>query len=211
MNPEPVEGPALGETSSITLLMARAKEGCPESRDRVFGQLQMFIRQIAIKHGAESMAPKEGASDIVQQSCLRAIEKLETFRGATSAEFRGWLKTLVINEVRQSQRNWRRQVRDVRREQSIDATPMPLPGLPAESRETPGAHAIREEQLQAMQAAIEKLPTDYRRVVILKNFEQQSFEEIAEAMGRGVGAVTKLWYRAILKLKKQMSGDHEID
>ena len=46
-----------------------------------------------------------------------------------------------------------------------------------------------------------KLPDDYREVIILRNLEGLSHEEVARRMGRGTGAVRMLWVRALARLR----------
>jgi RNA polymerase sigma-70 factor (ECF subfamily) len=55
--------------------------------------------------------------------------------------------------------------------------------------------------------ALERLPTDYRDVFILRNLEHVPIEEIAARMGRSVNAIRKLWTRAMLALRRELGSD----
>jgi RNA polymerase sigma factor (sigma-70 family) len=62
---------------------------------------------------------------------------------------------------------------------------------------------------QAMRQALERLPADYQRVLKLRHQQGQSFPDIAQALGRSVGAVRELWFRAVERLKEEMKGRHD--
>ena len=51
---------------------------------------------------------------------------------------------------------------------------------------------------------LERLPADYRMVILLRNIEEMSHEEIAERMHRSVGAVRMLWVRALAALRDEL-------
>ena len=49
-----------------------------------------------------------------------------------------------------------------------------------------------------------RLPEDYREVIVLRNLEGLSHEEVAHRMGRGIGAVRMLWVRALSRLRREL-------
>jgi RNA polymerase sigma-70 factor (ECF subfamily) len=53
-------------------------------------------------------------------------------------------------------------------------------------------------------AALDRLPPDYREVVILRNLEELSFPDVATRMGKTVDSVQKLWVRALASLRRMM-------
>ncbi|MCI0456835.1 MAG: sigma-70 family RNA polymerase sigma factor [Gemmataceae bacterium] len=68
---------------------------------------------------------------------------------------------------------------------------------------SPSRLAMQHEQAQAMQQALDRLPEDYRQVLVLRYQEQRSFEEIARLMERSPNAVRKLWLRALRRLQQE--------
>ena len=52
--------------------------------------------------------------------------------------------------------------------------------------------------------ALSRLPEDYREVIVLRNLEGLSHEEVAARMGRGIGAVRMLWLRALSRLRREL-------
>jgi WD40 repeat protein len=61
--------------------------------------------------------------------------------------------------------------------------------------------AIAQEQAEALQRAVDRLPEDYRAVILLRHQEKLSFEEIARRMNRSVPAVRQLWSRAVRQVR----------
>jgi RNA polymerase sigma-70 factor (ECF subfamily) len=76
----------------------------------------------------------------------------------------------------------------------------------AASISTPSQRASRREQAVLLSEALDKLPRDYREVIILRHLEQCSFAEVANRMGRSEDSVQKLWVRALANLRKSLGG-----
>lgn len=190
---------------ALTELIRRARGGCPESRSAAFLRLESYLYETARRYRNRQLSAKEGLSDVVQRSFLKALENFQAFRGETSPEFHRWLRQILINEIRLSHRTWQRRVRQVSRERSLDHIG---PSNAVMSSDLPPAAAMaHREQLAKLSQLLGVLPDDYRQVVLLRNFEQLPFVEIASLMNRSSEAVTKLWYRAILKLRSLMAAD----
>ena len=135
-------------------------------KDRVYSIALYFF------HGDHAVA-----SDVTQQVFLKLITNIGQFRG--DAAFSTWLYRLVVNVCL-----------DVTRRRTSDA--LILAGSP---RETPGGPSSQEEayaraQLaHSVRAAIATLPQKYRMAVLLRYFEDLSYEQIAEALDCSMGTV----------------------
>ena len=68
----------------------------------------------------------------------------------------------------------------------------------------PGSQASHREEVVLLADALERLPPDYREVIVLRNLQHLPFEEVAQRMGRKSGAVRMLWARALEKLTEEM-------
>ncbi len=199
----------LVDLESINSLMRSAQDGSPRARSELFDQLQSYIALMADSHFSEPSNRKIGPSDIVQQTCLLAVEKFDDFKGSTLGQFKAWLKTILQNQVRQNYRDLYRGKRDVRKERKIDDNP----GVqPRDQFLTPHANAIQQEQLDELLATIDELPEDYQQVLHLRSIEGLPFRQVAERMNRTIDSVTKLWYRAFMRLQEKMeTNDPSLD
>ena len=75
---------------------------------------------------------------------------------------------------------------------------------PTDPNLTPGSEAIRAEKLIQFHRVLENLPPDYAQVIRLRSLEEQSFKEVSESMGKSYDAVSKLWYRAIVRFQEEL-------
>ena len=79
----------------------------------------------------------------------------------------------------------------------------PSGGLAAETP-SPSGQAMAHDQDEALQRALERLPEDYRRVLVWRYQEEKSFEEIGQLLQRTPNAARKLWLRAVERLRQEL-------
>ena len=141
------------------------------------------------------------AEDAAQEAMIKAYRGLASFRG--DAKFSTWLTTITLNEARSRLRKSGRvkveSLDDTEQEQ--DYTPF----LVADWREIPSETLEREELAQHIQSAIEGLPPSYREVFLLRDKEEMSIEEIAQALGVTANLVKVRLFRARMMLQKQLA------
>jgi RNA polymerase sigma-70 factor (ECF subfamily) len=63
---------------------------------------------------------------------------------------------------------------------------------------------MAQEEAERIQEIIQRLPDDYRQVIVWRYQEGRSFGEIAEQLGRSENAVRKLWFRAVERLEQEL-------
>ena len=101
------------EFKAIRQLISASTGGDDHAQEELFGQVQDFLALMADKHLDSNLRHKVAASDIVQQTFCNAVKNLGEFKGSNAAEFHGWLKAIVINEVKNARRSLRAAKRDV--------------------------------------------------------------------------------------------------
>jgi RNA polymerase sigma-70 factor (ECF subfamily) len=69
---------------------------------------------------------------------------------------------------------------------------------------TPSAQAMAHERAGAVQQALDRLPEDYRRVLLLRFQDGLPFEEVGRRLGRSANAAEKLFARAIQQMEKEL-------
>ncbi|MEM7456701.1 MAG: sigma-70 family RNA polymerase sigma factor [Planctomycetota bacterium] len=196
---------------SIGLLIDRARTGCDSSREKLLDQLSSFMAHMAASRMNPAFQAKFGESDVVQQTLAVAIEKFEDFRGKSEGELLAWIKQILRNQILMNQRSLTSHKRDMFREQPIispDSSIQPT-HFPVDRHATPGTEAVRNEYSVAVRDALKLLPEDYRQVIQFRNWDKLSFPEIARRMNRSANAVTKLWYRALIELRKKLGDQDE--
>jgi RNA polymerase sigma-70 factor (ECF subfamily) len=192
------------ESFSATLSAARA--GDPDAADRLFARVRPWLQVLARTQLGRHLQAKSDPSDVVQVALLEAVRALDQFRGGTETEFMAWLRQVLANAIRHEARRYAgTAARDVAREESLDeqleeSSARLGAGLVAEGS-SPSAGAERAEARLELAALLARLPEEYRDVIVLRNLEGLSHEEVAERMGRSVSAVRMLWVRALARLR----------
>ena len=200
--------------SEFASLVEKARSGCEVSRNELLDRCRPYMLLIANQELDPALRAKVGASDIVQNSLLGAQRGLKDFRGSTEKELLGWLRGIVINDLRDSSRRYRgTKKRNLNVEQPIHGDSNA--GWPSMSirdgQLTPRADAMANEEMLMLRNALNKLPEDYREVIRLRNWQELPFADIGKQIGRSSEAARKLWSRAILQLQRILEQNHGDD
>jgi RNA polymerase sigma-70 factor (ECF subfamily) len=146
----------------------------------------------------------EEASDLTQDTFLRALKAIRSFRG--DASLKTWLFRIAINESRNRFRWWKRRRRDatISLEATIGETDITISDTLADHSRSPEESAISREREYALTAALLDLPAIYREAVVLCDIEGFSYEETASALGVGLGTVKSRISRGREELRRRL-------
>lgn len=177
---ELVEACLAGEASAFDVLVARWE-------DRIRGAAFRFL------------ASEDEARDVAQETFLKAYRGLSGFK--REARFSSWLYQIATNLCRDRLR--RRKTRPL---VSLDALEDAGPVI-VETR--PGAHErlAARDLADAVRRAIHALPEEQREVVILKQYQELTFLEIAQALDVPVSTVKTRLYRGLVQLRLRLETD----
>ena len=201
---------ASGETSNGDRLLADARAGSPEALGYALEACRRYLLLVAEKELGGDLRAKAGASDLVQDTFLEAQRDFARFQGRSRGELRIWLRRILLNNVGNFTRHYREAAkRAVTREVGLSGfgSQSGVPGDLSGSTASPSHRMVAQEEADAVRAAVERLPDDYRRVIELRYYRQLGFEEIGVEMGRSPEAARKLWVRALAKLREAMGDD----
>lgn len=200
----PLGGPQ-GPGTLVSLLQA-ARGGSPGALGDLLEACRDYLSLLANRELSIDMQAKGGGSDLVQDTFLEAHRDFASFQGETESELLAWLRQAFAHNLANFRRHYLAHKRDVRRETALEKPDLPgaLDVGEAADQSTPSAHAVREEESQALEQALARLPDHYRQILALRHHEQWSFEEIGRVLGRSPGAVRKLWARAVEHLQKEL-------
>lgn len=190
-----------------------ARIGDREARGRELEAFRQYLLLVANRELDADLRAKEGASDIVQETLLEAHAGLDHFAGRSEGQFRAWLRRILLNNVANLRRRYRETAkRQIGLEVSIDdsGTFGPARANLVSPESSPSHQAHRQERIQSLALALERLPEHYRRVLLSRYQERQSFEEISRRSGHSPDAVRMLWARALKRLQQEVkSGSAE--
>lgn len=184
-----------------------AKTGDLDALGVLLKGVERYLTILAAQELGQDLQPKLGASDLVQQTFLEAQKGIEGFQGETPQELFRWLQRILVNNLKQSAAQFRgTQMRNLQREVflSVQEEESAIPPEWFMDTPAPPEKAIRNEELEKVERALDRLSADHQRVLFLRHQRSKSFVEIGEIMERSPDAVRKLWGRAILLLKKEL-------
>jgi RNA polymerase sigma-70 factor (ECF subfamily) len=147
------------------------------------------------------MKNEADAEDVAQEAIVSAFRKLSSFRA--ESKFSTWLISITINKARAL---LRRQA--LVRMESLDQLPEEKgfsPALLRDWREIPSEAIERDEVRNLIQQAVAQLPDIYRRVFLLRDVEELTTSETAEALNISIPSVKVRLHRARMMLQKQLA------
>jgi len=167
-----------------------------------------YLRLLARLQLDQRLQSKLDASDLVQETMVRAFGKLDQFRGDTDSEFVGWLRMILANTLKEKAREFATEKRDLGRERSLEArleeSSGRLEAFLVIDQSSPAHRASRQEDLMRLADALERLPEDQRRAVELRYLVNCKALEVAREMGRSEKAVGGLIARGLENLRKYL-------
>jgi RNA polymerase sigma-70 factor (ECF subfamily) len=155
--------------------------------DALFRYAMALCRDVAI------------AEDLVQETCLRALSAKKPLR--PDSNHKGWLFTILrniwLNQLRKGR--WTPQTFDPETYEAGSE-------IHASARSDPHNLYVSKLQVAEVRAAIEKLPQVYREIIVLREYEELSYQEIAEILKCPAGTVMSRLARARSRLRTILSG-----
>lgn len=188
-------------------LVERARKGDVSARDSIFSDCQDYLLFVASQSLDHRVRGKCGPSDIVQNTLMNAASAFPNFRGDSSKALHAWLNEILRNEMATASRKYLGTAkRDVRREMisQTESQFWRVQSQITDTLATPSSEAVLEEDAAELRSAMLRLPEDYRRVLMLRNWERMSFQQIATRFDRSENAVKKLWARALTRLETEL-------
>ena len=177
-------------------LMLRVKEGDISA----FEELVEIHQNAVVGTVAKMLGGASDAEDIAQQVFIRVWKSAARYK--PSAKFTTWMFTitrnLVFNEMRRRQRKPAVSMDEREEEYNLSA--------PDEKTTSPDEQVLEHELVKAIDAAIHELPEKQRLAVILRRYEDRSYEEIADVLDLSLSAVKSLLFRARAQLKENLQG-----
>lgn len=181
-------------------LLREARRGSPTAVSALFerygGRLHLLIRA---RLGRQLRRRLE-SRDILQATLLKAFQGLDRFEGSGSRSLMAWLGTIAVDEIRDQAEFHGRKKRDLARERTLHSQLDPV----AAQLHTEVSRIRLEDDVRRLEEALDELSDAHRDVILLRGFEERSFNEIAERLGKSPDACRMLFARAKAALALKM-------
>lgn len=184
------------ETSEATLI-ARCRAGEQAACEQLVAEHQAMVFQL----GCHLLGSRDEAYDLSQEVFLRVFRTLDRFRA--DASLKTWIYRIAINQASNRRRFWSRRHR--LGQVSLDAH-VEVHGEPTEATDASSPHRIlaSKQLAERLTVALDALPFDQRTVIILREVEGLSYDEIAQALDIAVGTVKSRLTRARQALRASL-------
>jgi RNA polymerase sigma-70 factor (ECF subfamily) len=173
------------QEASDEVLIQQYKDGSKEAFDALYQRhLPGVYKRVRY------VIPESDVEDVTQEIFIAAMKSLSNFRG--DSQFGTWLRTLTNHKVA-----------EFYRKRSRKQEPLLAPLSEASGKMEGGTSKVMEERI-FLQRSLQKLPENYREIILLRFAEDLQFNEIAELTGQNLEAVKSLFRRAISALRTHL-------
>lgn len=196
-------------SDEVKRLLDSVRGGASEALGRLLEICRLYLLSVANQELPDDLQAKAGASDLVQETFLKAQQEFASFRGHNEGELRGWLRRILLNHLTDVTREYRdTDKREIWREVSLAVVSL-SPNEAQGDAPSPCSQVIAEEQAEFLRRALGHLLEEARQVIHWRNYERCSFEEIGRRLGRSAEAARKVWSRALTELERHVETPHE--
>ncbi|MGA3097929.1 MAG: sigma-70 family RNA polymerase sigma factor [Bryobacteraceae bacterium] len=179
-------------------VVALAREGDVRAFSELVRRYEGKIFRLA-QHVTQN---REDAEDVLQETFMKAYEHLDQFQG--NSKFYTWIVRIAVNQALMKLRR-RKTDRSVSLDETIDTGEDTVVREIAAWDEDPEDRYSREELAKILDTAVQSLDPPYRTVFQLRDIDELSTEETAEALGLSVPAVKSRLLRARLQLREKLT------
>jgi RNA polymerase sigma-70 factor (ECF subfamily) len=184
-------------------LLDRLRSGDAEALDRLFTQHREYLRRVVELRLDPKLRSRLDASDVVQETHLEVARRIDDYLRRRPMSFRLWLrKTAHERLLMLHRRHIDAGRRALGREVSLpDRSSIALARQLLAGGPTPSQEGRRRELAGQVRDAVARLAESDREIILMRNFEELSNQEVAELVGIDPVAASKRYGRALLRLR----------
>lgn len=180
-------------------LIQKAKSGDTDAFSQLIYQYEQKIYAIAFK----VFKNETDAYDVAQEICIKLYQKIDQFRFESA--FSTWLYRIATNTAIDEYRKQKRKTsHEASMIESDETSEEPLEIQIPDKADTPEEALLRKEKIKYVWDAIKQLSEDHQEIIILKDIDQKSYEEIVLHLDISMGTVKSRLARARTALKKNL-------
>ncbi len=191
-----VAGFALPDQDSELLAELRA------GSEQAFASLLATFERPIYNFLCRLLEDPEDAPDVTQEVFLKVFRNISGFKG--EATLKTWIFKIAFSEILNRLRWWKRRYRFATVSLDDNGNENGNGFHVADKGPTPEQILHSKERENAIQQALEKLSSDHRSIIVLRDVEGFSYNEIADVLGVSVGTVKSRLARARADLKKSL-------
>ena len=192
--------------SELGVREATLIQGCVSKDESACAELVAEHQRMVVQLATNLLGDRDEALDLSQDVFLRVFRTIHRFRGQST--LRTWIYRIAVNQARNRHRFWRRRHRAD--QVSFDAHVAAHGEFPSSRQWTP-EHAFEQRELAArLHGALNHLPFDQRTVIVLREVDGLSYEDIAFSLGVAIGTVKSRLTRARQALRLELGAERRL-
>lgn len=168
-------------------LIGKVQDGCDQSLNKLFSLWYERVYNMAWKYFGEEAI----AMDVSQQVFISIQKKLPSLKDPSKFKF--WLYRTVVNQCHMESRKLKSRSNLKERITQFRLQPM---------QEQPDEIYHRNERTKMVLEALQEIPPEQRAIIIMKEYEELTFREIAETLGISEGTAKSRLYYGLKNLRK---------
>jgi RNA polymerase sigma-70 factor (ECF subfamily) len=194
-------------SSEVGVREATLVQRCGAGDEPACTELVGEHQRMVLRLGINLLGDRNEALDLSQEVFLRVFRTTHRFRGQSN--LRTWIYRIAVNQARNRHRLWRRRHRADH--VSLDEHLATHGGSMSTRHHTPERAVPQEELADILQHALDGLPFEQRTIMVLREIDGLSYEEIAFSLGVTVGNIKSRLTQARLTLRRGLRGRVSVD
>ncbi len=175
---------------ALELLVKKAQKGDSSALEELLFAYEKRVYNIAYRY----MGSEADAYDMAQEALIKIYKRIRAFKGDSS--FSSWVYRVTVNTCLDGLRKMKKNV------VSLETAVENGASFKDERSSTPEESALRQERQNDIQEAINTLSADHKSVIVLRDINGLSYDEVAKCLSVSVGTVKSRINRARQKLKE---------
>jgi RNA polymerase sigma-70 factor (ECF subfamily) len=192
------------DSAETQRLLEQVRAGDPRAFDRLFARHRLYLHRVIGFRLDPRLRPRLDPSDVIQETQLEAFRRLPDFLERQPMPFRLWLRKTACERLLMARRqHLAAGRRSVAREVPLpDASSLQLARQLLAPGPAPSDQLRRQELADQVRQAVARLPERDREILLMRNLELLSNQEVAQVLGIDPAAASQRYGRALLRLRK---------
>lgn len=184
-------------------LLDQVRAGDRQALDRLLAEHRPYLRGVVELRLDPKLKSRVDASDVVQEAQIEAVRRVDDYLAKPALPFRLWLRQIACDRLIMAHRQHvGADKRAISRETPLpDESSVGLGQLALAGGPTPSQHLAQHELAARVRQALAALDDDDREVLLMRNFEGLSNQEVAALLQIDPAAASKRYGRALLRLR----------
>ena len=195
--------PSDTDSSHTRGLLDDLRAGRTAALDQLLARHRSYLRQMVALRIDPQLRARVDPSDVVQEAQLEAARRLEGYLQKPELPFRLWLRLITYDRLLMLRRHHVEAARrSVQRDVALpDRSSLALAQQLLAAGSTPSERLSRRELARRVRQAMSRLADADRDILLLRNFEELSNQEVAQLLGLTLAAASQRYGRALLRLR----------